>query len=245
MLPNSNHEAISIVVPTHNRSNSLRRLLRSLDGLAKITPAEVIVVDDGSREHATGEVLQDWLHSKHMYVPKVVTNGRSHGPGFARNAGVKASSGSIIAFTDDDCVVEPNWLAGLVPRLVPDGHIVGVGGRVLPLVNSTISRYYSFHKILEPPPSLLYLVSANCCYQRGALETVGGFDEDIQKAGGEDIGLSFKLARAGGRFAYAPDAVVYHDYRNNVLDFMRTFRNYGRGSRTVTEKYYGRSRNAG
>ncbi len=216
-----------------------------MDGLVKIVPGEVTIVDDGSREHATGKVLSDWLHAEHSYVPKVVTNGRSHGPGFARNAGVKASSGNVIAFTDDDCIVEPNWLAGLVPRLVPDRHIVGVGGRVLPTVNSTISKYYSFHKILEPPPSLLYLVSANCCYQREALEEVGGFDEDIQNAGGEDVGLSFKLARAGGGFAYAPDAVVYHDYRNNVLDFVRTFRNYGRGSRIVTEKHYGRSRSAG
>jgi len=123
-----------------------------------------------------------------------------------------------------------------------EGQILGVGGRVLPRESDLLSRYYTFHRILEPPKSLLYLVSANCCYDRHAILSVGGFDEEVRRPGGEDVGISFKLSKAGYRFAFAEDAIVYHDYRNNLLDFVRTFRNYGIGCRQVTDKHFGKER---
>ena len=115
--------------------------------------------------------------------------------------------------------------------------IIGVGGKVLPIRDDMISRYYSYYKILEPPSSLDYLVSANCCYFRDEVLDVGGFEEDIRKPGGEDVGLSFKLARKGWRFDKAEDAIIFHDYRSSVRDLGRTFWNYGQGCRRVTARY--------
>ncbi|MBX8632580.1 MAG: glycosyltransferase [Thermoplasmata archaeon YP2-bin.285] len=236
----SSSRDISVVVPTHNRPEGLHNLFCSLDKLSGVVPSEVIVVDDGSQGHATRTTIHSWLQHDHPYNPVVIVHNRSHGPGHARNAGVKAASGQVIAFTDDDCMVDHHWLAGLTARLLPEKRIAGVGGHIMPMRSGIISRYYTFHRILEPPPSLLYLVSANCCYHRNALLEVGGFEVDIAEAGGEDVGLSFKLAKAGWKFTYAPEAVVYHEYRNNPLDFMRTFRNYGCGSRRVTERHFGK-----
>jgi hypothetical protein len=65
---------------------------------------------------------------------------------------------------------------------------------------------------------------------------VGGFDEKIDKPGGEDVSLSLKLKRKGWEFDFADDAAVYHDYRNNLIDFLKTFFNYGNGCHEATEQ---------
>jgi len=227
----------SVVVPTRDRPDGLRRLLHTLDALHGLIPLEVVVVD-GSQSQATKPVLDAWLDVHHPFTPKVVLQRPARGPGQARNLGTLVATSEVVAFTDDDCQVDPRWLANLLSRL-RGGSIAGVGGKVLPVRRDVVSRYYTFHRILEPPPSRLYLVSANCCYLRRALLDVGGFDEEIRKPGGEDVGLSFKLTRVGWKFEYAPHAIVYHDYRSNPLDFLHTFRNYGRGCRQVTEKHFG------
>lgn len=113
---------------------------------------------------------------------------------------------------------------------------------MLPIGNDIYSKYYTFHRILEPPQSKKYLVSANCIYWRDPVMKVGGFDEDISKPGGEDVGLSFKLYNLGYRFGFEEKAVVYHDYRASLKNFAKTFYNYGSGCRLVTEKYFGGGR---
>jgi len=180
------------------------------------------------------------LDRSHGFGARVVRQQSAAGPAQARNLGIAEAEGDVIALTDDDCQVHPQWLENLSRKMYADSRTLGVGGRVLPFETDLLSRYYTFHRILEPPKSLLYLVSANCCYDRRAMLAVGGFDEEVRRPGGEDVGISFKLCKAGCRFAFAEDAIVYHEYRNNLLDFLRTFRNYGIGCRQVTEKHFGR-----
>lgn len=229
---------VSLIVPTHNRFGQLTRLLASLDRLELPWKTEVIVVDDCSTD-ATPSILKDWLEMRHDFLPKPIRIEENGGPAKARNRGISEATGNVFVFTDDDCVVHRNWIKSLVSKLVSTRDVVGVGGRVLPLNLDVFSQYYTFHRILEPPKSLKYLVSANCCYLREPVVEVAGFDSDIKKPGGEDIGLSFKLYKRGFRFAFAPDAVVYHDYRRDLSNFARTFKNYGEGCRNVTEKYFG------
>ena len=152
--------------------------------------------------------------------------------------GLEAASGDIVAFTDDDCIADADWLRFLVPRIDPSRKVVGAGGRVLPTERDWISRYYAYYRILEPPPILLYLVTANCAYWRAEAKRIGGFDEAIPTAGGEDVALSMRLRLAGWRFDYVPEALIRHEFRNSVLDFMRTFRSYGRGCRQATDRIF-------
>ncbi len=229
---------ISIVVPTYNRAGQLENLLRSFSKMKDINPYEVIIVDDRSTDN-TEAIINRWCSFKHPFKTKYVVMERNGGPAKARNKGILESEGDAIAFTDSDCSVHPHWIKYLLRGLENDNGHIGIGGRVLPLGNDIFSKYYTFHRILEPPQSRKYLVSANCIYWREPILEAGGFDEDITRPGGEDIGLSFKLFNRGYRFGFEDKAIVYHDYRSNIRNFSKTFYNYGLGCRLVTEKYFG------
>lgn len=229
---------VSVVVPTYNRNLQLVRLLKSFEKLKEVIPIEIIIVDDSSNDE-TRITLEKWKNKKHKFKAKAIILDKNSGPAVARNAGIEEAIGDYIAFTDSDCIVSPYWIKHLKKSVMENGELVGIGGRVLPLSNDIYSHYYTFHRILEPPKTLKYLVSCNCIFNRKEILYVKGFDEDILKPGGEDIGLSFKLYKKGMKFAFEESAIVYHDYRNSTRNFAKTFYNYGFGCRIVTEKYFG------
>ena len=216
----------SVVVPTYNRKDSLIRCLRSLP-----SDVEIVVVDDGSTD-GTSRAISSIRHPNLKYVRQ--ENG---GPASARNYGARVCTGRYIAFTDDDCIAVEPWPWPLIRRLEKEGETVaGVGGRVLPFGSGVFSRYYTFHRILEPPNSCSYLVTANCAYRRGNFESVGGFDTSIKQAGGEDPGLSMKIRATGHYFAFESGAIVMHDYKENLFDFAKRFYRYGKGCAYVMGK---------
>lgn len=221
-------------MPTHNRADQLHRSLRAL-GLAveaTSTHVEVIVVDDGSRD-ATPEVIRE---AERAGVARGLRREVGGGPAAARNLGWRAGSGGLVAFTDDDCEVDPGWLNALAARAsqVPE-RVAGIGGRVLPAQEDCVSSYMTLHRILEPPTSLRYVVTANCIFRRSALQCVGGFDEAVRAPGGEDPGLCLQLGRLGYTFVFEPSAVVKHHYRSGFGEFLRTFYRYGKGCRVVMD----------
>jgi len=219
---------VSVVVPTRNRAVLLDRCLSALRRQREVR-LELIVVDDGSTD-GTSEAIAGG-------ADLVLRNPRSMGPAAARNRGIQAASAPFVAFTDDDCVPQSDWLCTLLTRLrAAPVDVVGVGGRVLPATEGWVSAYMTRHRILEPPESLEYLVTANCLYRRDALLAVGGFDENVRHPGGEDPGLSFVLRERGCRFLFEADAVVRHHYREGWRDFVRTFYRYGRGCRLVLDR---------
>lgn len=213
---------VSVVIPTYNRKT---RLLRCLSRIPR--EADVVVVDDGS-DDGTREALES-ISRRSLRVVRQ-PNG---GPAKARNRGVREAGGDVIAFIDDDCVPAEGWLQRLTRPLRERDGPAGVGGRVLPWKEGVVARYNTHHRILEPPPGLSYLVTANCAYRRRVFEEAGGFPEDIGFPGGEDPGLSRAVRQRGHRLAMEPRAVVYHEYRESVLDFARTFFRYGRGCARV------------
>ncbi|MHA1755971.1 MAG: glycosyltransferase [Promethearchaeota archaeon] len=228
---------ISIVVPTYNRVNLLERLLISFDKLIEF-PEEIIIVNDGS-EDQTIDLLKEWESHPHEFTTIVFNNPKSQGPGMARNIGIMLSSGDGIAFTDDDCIVSTNWIKMIKNSNRWNGEkIAGIGGRVLPFRKGVISRYFTFHRILEPPKYCQYLVTANACYYREKLLEVDGFDATHRYPGGEDNGLSFKLAKLGYKFQYERKMIVVHDYRTSIPNFIKTFFRYGKGCAEISYKYF-------
>lgn len=217
---------VSLIVPCYNRVKQTRSLLESL--AAADFSCEIIVVDDASSEQL--RVVCESFPGLHIRYHRLAEN---RGPAAARNTGIAMATFEFIAFTDNDCQVSADWLVRLHEYLSNTGsNVAGVGGRVLNLGQDLYSRYYTYHKILDPwyfEGRFTYLVTANAIFRKKHLQEAGGFDENIQQAGGEDPGLCFKLIARGYDLLYCPDAIVFHDYRPGLRVLYRVFYRYGYG----------------
>jgi glycosyltransferase involved in cell wall biosynthesis len=120
----STNFVVSVVIATRNRAESLRDTLASLTRQSR-RPDEVIVVDNASGDHTRDVALNfvDSLNLKYVYAAK-------RGIPYARNAGIQNARGDIIAFIDDDCLADENWLKNLEIPFVKDPHIGVVGGEI-------------------------------------------------------------------------------------------------------------------
>ncbi|MGC8847181.1 MAG: glycosyltransferase, partial [Candidatus Hydrogenedens sp.] len=212
----------SVIVPAYNDHNRLIHLLHSLDSLEYEKPYEVIVIDDASTD-ATPEICQNWAKQWHLYEFRYYRMPENRGPGVARNTGLEISRGDIVAFTDSDCRVHPHWLSRITSAINIEKRIIGVGGRVKAVSEkSMFARHFLFHRVLEPPEKLHYLVTCNCAFLKAPLLEAGGFAGNIRNPGGEDIFASIHLWKKGWRFSFQPDAIVYHDFDTNLRAFIRT-----------------------
>lgn len=232
-------DAASVVVATRDRAALLADLLASLRACDPL-PAEVVIVDDGSAHPVTAADCGET-----PFRLRIVRHARSVGPGAARNRGVHASRGDLLLFTDDDCLVDPDWVGAHVRRLERgDTALGGVSGRVLARDPDVFSRYFEFHRILEPrphdaahPERVPYLVTANCSIPRDVYMRAGGFDGRIPTAGGEDAALSMRIAKRGYHFVRDEAALVHHRFRPGLRAFAQTFYRYGLGGRYVVDRY--------
>jgi GT2 family glycosyltransferase len=194
-----------VVVPTRDGANRLPRLLAALEAQDTDDPYEVVVVDDGSRD-ATPQVLEAQASGLTMPL-RVVRLPASRGPAAARNAGWRAASAPVIAFTDDDCAPEPAWLRALLEGL--DGADVAQGRTELdPAQDANLRPFSHFVGVTKESG---YYETCNIAYRRTALEAVSGFDEGFRHPFGEDTDLAWRVKASGGRTVFVDDAVVLHD----------------------------------
>lgn len=231
----------SVVVATCDRPALLHELIESLCRCDPL-PAELVVVDDASRVPL--DLVR--LRADAPFRIVLLRNDRRLGPGAARNRGVHASRGDALLFTDDDCIVRPDWVGKLAIGLETsrDARLGGLGGRVLARDGDVYSRYFQFHRILEPRPHdaahprrIPYLVTANCAIPRDVYMRAGGFDGRIPTAGGEDAALSMRIVGRGYHFERNEMAIVEHRFRPGLRDFARTFYRYGLGGRYVVDRH--------
>ncbi len=232
---------ISIVVPTYNDARKLERLLHSLAAVEVPAPTELLIIDDCSTDN-TEALVTTWAATPLPFTDvRYLRQPQNGGPGKARNRGLHEARGALLAYTDSDCVVSPQWLRELVKRLDIEGHIGGVGGKVLALdERSMAAKHYVFHRILEPPDALLYLVTCNCIFYRQALLDAGGFPDKIRAPGGEDVAVGILLYKQNWRFAFSDEAIIWHDFRHDLSNFYKTWYNYGYGSSYYVHCYLDR-----
>lgn len=200
---------VSIVVPTFRRPALLARCLEAV--LAQNYPPanyEVIIVDDAASDHTRCQVEQYALRgAEGEYTIRYIPVTTSHGPAAARNVGLRAAFGEIIAFTDDDCIPCPKWLQAGVKAMPENGAVIA--GKVIVPVPPVPTDYELNASRLEHSE----FVTANCFVRRTALIEVGGFDERFTAAWREDSDLRFTLHEHGACCIAAPDAVVIHPVR--------------------------------
>jgi GT2 family glycosyltransferase len=205
-----------VVVPVYNGEGTIAECLDSL--LALEYPeerVELLVVDNGSRDGTAGVLRPYGDRIKRLEES-------TRGPAAARNAGLRAAEGDVVAFTDADCRVERDWLRAIVAPL-EDARVGIVGGtiRALPPAND-VEQFgeviHDHHKAIEvwTPPEA---ISMNWASRRAVLRKLGGFDERFRRC--EDVDLSYRVVQAGYTLAFAPAAVVYHRNEAHLAGLFR------------------------
>lgn len=223
---------VSVIVPTHDRPTALARCLSSL--AAQLYPGdrmEIVVVNDGGL-CVPRDVLPptDGIACRVIDVPH-------GGPAAARNAGVEQARGEILAFVDDDCAAERDWLGALVARLAECPEAV-VGGRVLNALAE--NRYARSSQILvsflygyyheQGRGALPFFTTNNLAVSRRTFEDIGPFDPGFSFAS-EDRDWSDRCLLSGRPLVYAPEAVVYHAHFLTLGTFLHQHFRYGEGAR--------------
>lgn len=191
---------ISIVIPAHNAARTLPATLRSLEGLDFDTAKfEVLIVDDGSTD-ATPDILSAFRKQTRLrfeYFRRDRSDKR--GAGLARNVGITAASGRLIAFTDADCIVDPGWLREIDRAMTGAGHSF-ISGEI-----------HSDDQLVFPwkiaPAG--HRASANLAYDRAKVGQVF-FDPAIKNYIGEDIDLMIRIEAMGHPLRHVPTAKVSH-----------------------------------
>jgi glycosyltransferase involved in cell wall biosynthesis len=197
---------VSVIVPTFHRPDLLGRCLAALVSQDFDPMAYEVIVADNAAAAPTRRLVEGWAERSRPAV-RYVAAAHARGPAAARNAGWHAARGEIVAFTDDDCVPAPGWLAAGVSALVEG--VAGARGRIVVPLPDRPTDYERNAAGLEKSE----FATANCFYRRDALAAVGGFDERFTTAWREDSDLFFSLLERGLRLVEAPGAVVVHPVR--------------------------------
>jgi GT2 family glycosyltransferase len=196
----------SVVVPTYKRPELLDRCLAALSAQDVGTSQTEIIVADDAGDESTRRQVAAWANRSAIPI-RYVSVGPAHGPAAARNAGWRAAHGWLIAFTDDDCIPSPGWLACGIAAIAAGAE--AATGRVIVPLSERPTDYERDVSGLERAE----FVTANCFVRRDALESVGGFDERYATAWREDSDLQFALLERGCRIVRVFDAAVVHPIR--------------------------------
>ena len=238
----SDKPRISVVVSTRNRGTMIDPALRSL--LAMNHPAFEVIVVDQSTDTTTAALVEEIANHDHRvrYVQS-----KRVGLSSGRNDGLAAARGEVIAFTDDDCVVDSDWLAG-VELEMSDPHVAGVFGRVLPAEQGKrtgidLAFKDSRQRVEYAGRAIPWHVGhgANMAFRRRDLLAAGGFDE-VLGAGGpipshEDGDITYRLLAHDRRVVFSPAPLVYHRQWRDWDERKKTERNYGLGAGGQFTKY--------
>lgn len=198
---------IAVVVATCDRAGRLERLLGALERQSVGTGRfEVAIVDDCSGD-ATPSVLAAAEAAGRLKLVHLRQPERA-GPATARNRGWRSTSAPLVAFTDDDCEPDPEWLTRILARAAVAPDRVTQGRTVpLPEEEAGIGPYSRTLRVEQLGP---HYPTCNIAYPRTLLERLGGFDESYPLPGGEDTDLALRAIEVGAAIDYEPGALVHH-----------------------------------
>jgi len=223
---------VSVVVCSYNAERTMEPCLASLRDL-RYPNYEVVVVNDGSKDR-TLEIAQRYDYCR-------IISQENKGLSMARNVGAQAANGEIIAYTDSDCVADPDWLTYLVAKM-QSNNLQAVGGPNFPPPEDTlvpsavaVSPGGPTHVLLSDDTAE-HIAGCNMAFRREALEKVGLFDP-VYRSAGDDVDLCWRLQNAGYTIGFSPSAVVWHYRRNTVQAYLQQQRGYGKAEALVYAKH--------
>ncbi|MDB6140501.1 MAG: putative glycosyltransferase, partial [Verrucomicrobiaceae bacterium] len=223
---------ISVVVCTRNGSATLGECLEAL-GRQSYQDHEVIVIDDGSTD-AVPAIAQRF--------PRVRYQRQDHaGLSVARNLGVRLATGEIIAYTDDDCMADEDWLRHLALGFDDPQWVAAGGPNIPPRARNTTEALVSAapggpsHVLLDDEEAE-HLPGCNLAIRKAALEAIGGFQAAFMTAG-DDVDVCWRLREAGGRLRFLPGAMVWHHRRFTVRSYLGQQGGYGRAEALLMKQH--------
>ena len=223
---------VSVVVCAYNAERTQEACLASLEVL-NYPNYEVIVVNDGSTDK-TLEISERFPYCKIISQP-------NKGLSVARNVGAEAATGEIVAYTDSDCVADPDWLNYLVAKMVA-GNLSACGGPNFPppedsLVPAAVavSPGGPTHVLIEDEVAE-HIAGCNMAFRRDVLLSLGGFDP-LYRAAGDDVDICWRFQDAGYTIGFSPSAVVWHFRRNTVKAYFGQQKGYGKAEALVYGKH--------
>lgn len=226
---------VSVVVCTYNGSRTIRGCL---EGLLKLdySDFEVIVVDDGSTD-ATAVVVGEFAHRDNFRVISTENLGLSS----ARNTGMRAATGEIIAYLDDDAFPDPHWLTYLASTFMTTSH-AGVGGpNIAPPGDGLVADCVANapgnpHHLLISDREAEHIPGCNMAVRKTCLEAIGGFDP-LFRVAGDDVDVCWRLRQQGWTLGFSPAAMVWHHRRNSVRAYWKQQQGYGKAEALLEKKW--------
>lgn len=239
--------SLTLAICTKDRPVLVARLLASLAPIIQRSPfadLEVLVVDNASVDQATRTVAEA-AGMNYVFEPKA-------GLDFARNCAVAQARGDILAFLDDDVVVDRHYLDGLARAWRSAPEAGGFSGLVLPYRLDTEAqvcfeerggfgrgferrefRPTSFVQPLHPAGSGIIGAGCNMAFRRDLVRELGGFDEALDTGrplpGGGDLDIFYRVLRAGHTIVYEPTYAIYHEHRETIAQLRYQYRTWGLG----------------
>ncbi|MCC5636471.1 glycosyltransferase [Nostoc sp. CHAB 5844] len=216
---------------------------------------EILVIDNASTDKRTQELVAALPSVRYVREPKPGLN-------FARNCALHAATGEIIAFVDDDVVVDRQWFNGLLEAWSENPDAAAFTGQVLPYALETKAQILceqrggfrkGFEKIrfgqilpgntLYPCGAGVFGVGCNMAFRRQIVLQLGGFDEALDTGpslpGGGDHDMFYRIIRAGYTLVYEPKYLVFHEHRRDYLSLRRQYsRSWGLGFTSYVTKCY-------
>jgi GT2 family glycosyltransferase len=232
---NSRRDRFSVLICTYNRPELLRGVLRSLLVSAAEAPDQIVVVNGGNMR--ADDIVRSFQSAP---SPPVIRLIQTHNKNLAasRNVGLPYCDGEIVAMTDDDAEVFPDWVTQMKRAHREHPEAGAVGGTVVGVDTGSITNRVAELITFPTWPVCRYvrtLPGVNISYKRDAVERVGQQDETLFR--GEDVDYNWRVKRLGYEIYFDPAIRVYHHHRPSWRGLLEQQYLYGRGYYLVRRKW--------
>ena len=225
---------VSVLICTYNRAALLDQALESLIETSTERPDEIAVVVGGEDEE-TELILRKWHDHYDALKWKKIKNIVLAN---SRNVGLTLCTSDIIAITDDDARVFPDWITQIKRSHEKHPEAGAIGGMVLAVDDHRFINRIANYTIFPTPVEEGYVRTVpgvNCSYKRHAIEKVGAYDETLFR--GEDVDFNWQLKQKGYEIYHDPAIGVYHFHRTTWRGLVKQIYMYGRAYLLVRKKW--------